>query len=561
MSSQRPAESLCLLRQAVWTPLAALLLAFFAGRGYSQVEPENDPLLKSPAERIRDLEEANEDLRRRLDDLEKEVRDGQAETESGKEDKEEDDSFFATGIISLGGVELELGGKAEFLLIDSQNENDPVVGSTDNPDPRFEIDRFRLEPRISFSKTISLDSQIDFKPEEGETVLKELTADYNMKRPVWWFDTDLRLGLDDRFVRPSRRTENYPLLGNAFWRRESVQFIWALTFGDRYGPPGYGERPGKSSRASRRVDSAGTEGFRRMAGAEFEAEPETTDGGEVVVVIEKGPFDFLRNPGEVNLFFSVGNGYELDTVAVGEDDASFNDMILDDRNLDGDVSIGELGVGLEYRRSFEWLGELGILGFYYGDELDDDSQEFLQNEQTVFNGLGNPIAGYGLSDSDLSERYGVGLEYFLSAEWFLGKKGIRRNDGLRLNAQWIRALDGRLRRKGWYVQGSYRVSFPEREDADGKEYRGLVAQRYFRSVEPLVRYGEYQVSNVEVAPDLPGLWDREQLLLGMIVEITGEVFFKAEYTFNWEDTGRSAAFSGPANVDNNELLLELLLQF
>ena len=39
-----------------------------------------------------------------------------------------------------------------------------------------------------------------------------------------------------------------------------------------------------------------------------------------------------------------------------------------------------------------------------------------------------------------------------------------------------------------------------------------------------------------------------------------EVEVRVEYTFNWEDTGGSGA-PGPSSVDNNELMVELLLEF
>ena len=42
---------------------------------------------------------------------------------------------------------------------------------------------------------------------------------------------------------------------------------------------------------------------------------------------------------------------------------------------------------------------------------------------------------------------------------------------------------------------------------------------------------------------------------------TGEIFFKVEYALNYEDTGASATVAGPDEVDNDELMVELLLQF
>ena len=88
----------------------------------------------------------------------------------------------------------------------------------------------------------------------------------------------------------------------------------------------------------------------------------------------------------------------------------------------------------------------------------------------------------------------------------------------------------------------------------------LLADRYFRSVEPLVRYG---VLNVDAPgpvggtfkdPSLPGTWDRQALTLGALVEVTGDIFMKFEYVMNSED-------GSGVDVDNDELLIQLLLTF
>jgi hypothetical protein len=121
--------------------------------------------------------------------------------------------------------------------------------------------------------------------------------------------------------------------------------------------------------------------------------------------------------------------------------------------------------------------------------------------------------------------------------------------------------DGGLGRTGWYVQGSYRVSVPEYVDpATGKTSRGLIARRYVRSFEPLLRFGELRM-NVPATPLIPELWDRQQLLAGLIVEVTREVFLKFEYAFNGENTGASPSFPGPTSVKNDEFMAELLFQF
>jgi len=510
--------------------------------------------VRSPSQRLDELEKANRELLERVQALEEEIAKEKAQAASGEAQDKKKEPLYSDGVISLGGVKLELGGKVELLFIDPQNESDPVVGSTDNPDPHFELQRLRIEPRLTFSKAISVEAQIDIRPTQGDTYLRELTARFSPKRPVWWLDSEVSIGLDDRFMQPSRRTKNYPLLGNAFWRRESLALTLYGALGDKDGPPEAGGK--KAAKPSRTAgDTEG--GFRDDSPREM---PGDTDES-VVVVRKRSPFDFSWNPGELDVYFSVGHGYTLNNNEVGFDGAPFNDIVQDDGNLDTDLSIREIGVGLGYRRNFEWLGELGALGFYYNDELNDTSQQFLQNDLTVYAG-GVPVAGYGLSDSDRSERFGFSGEYFLPASVLFGQDfGADRKDGLYLSGQWIRGWDGELRRQGWYVQGSFRFSFPERVDPeDGRRSRGLVANRYFRSIEPIVRYGLLDL-NLDPDPRLPMLWDRKELCLGAFIEVTSEVFLKIEYTFNWEQTGASPAVPGPKSVANNELLVELLLEF
>src|SRR5688572_14881942 len=210
--------------------MATACLLAFASRGAAQI--------KSPAERIQELEDRVDSLEKKLRDVEKAGakapggKDGKADSQ----EEREDEFLFSGGVLTIGGVKLRLGGKAEFLFIDSASEDDPVVGETDEPDPHFEVDRLRLEPRLDFNREISIHSQIDFHPEDGETVLKEMTVRHNTS-PERRSALDVRLGLDDRFIRPARRTKSYPLIGNAFWRDESVAFQWMLSFGDKDGPP------------------------------------------------------------------------------------------------------------------------------------------------------------------------------------------------------------------------------------------------------------------------------------------------------------------------------------
>ncbi len=436
----------------------------------------------------------------------------------------------------MGGVELRLGGRADLLFVDTENYSDPIVGETDEKDPHFELNRLRLVPRLRFNRHVSARAQIDFKPDRGDVRLKEFTVRHRAQ-PVWWFRSNFRLGLDDRIIRPRRRTRTYPLIGNAFWRDESLGAVWSLRFGNRRGQPADGRVVEEYSGDEDSTEDEALDFLRAdNRGELFEAPAD--------------PFDFSSNWGAVTVHLSGGQGPVLDNKEIGRDNAGFNDIVQDDRNIDDDKQISEVGVALEYRRDFSWLGDISVLGFFYHNTLGDESVDFLQQDLTIRDNAGNALRGYGDSNKDESWRYGIGGQYFFPASTLFGDELTRRRDGLRLQAQWIHADDGDFEREGWFVQASYRYSFPER----------LIAGRYFRSIEPLVRYGEMD-TNLGPFIDLPTTWDRERWVVGLNIEVTNEILLRAEYAFNSEDTGDSPGTPGPGSVDNDELVIELRFLF
>lgn len=478
-------------------------------------------------------------VREQLEKLSEEVDDLKAKLKKLKDDKSAD------SLVTLGGGNLRLGGKVELNFLDSQNDDhlSDALGSNFVPehlDPHLELQRLRLAPVFALNRWIKVQSQLDFQV-DGDTLLKEMAVRHDIQ-PNWWLRSRFQLGLDDRFIRPARRTKTYPLIGNAFWRDESLAAVWQLTFGHRKGTAAGVERFEKNSEGSGSSGGgAFTEGFAEDAGG---------DGGFAADV--RGPFDFSNNWGAFRASLSLGQGYQLGNKEVTFDAARFNDIIQDDRELEDDLAFGELGIGLGWERDFERLGDVAVSAFYFTDQLSDGSIAFLTGDLMTNRFPDNSVeSGYGDSTSDGSSRYGVGFDYFLSAEDIFPhrKKSLRKQDGLRLAFQFISAEDGELDRDGWYTQASYRFSF-------GK----LLGNRYFRSVEPLVRYG---VLNVDAPgsggtsfkdPGLPGTWDRQALTLGAIVEVTGDIFMKFEYVMNSED-------GGGVEVDNDELLLQLLLTF
>ncbi len=516
------------IRVASWILVATCTLLAFPPTSFAQGDDgdksaksdKKDKKKKDPGtleDRVKELEGDVKDLRKKLN--------------------ESDDGIFADGILTLGGgATLQFGGKLELLLIDPDEDSMPSLGptfATEEPDAHLILQRLRLAPVARLNRHISLRGQLDFRPTDGDTVLKEAIARHD-SQPLDWLKSRFQIGLDDRFIRPARRTKGYPLIGNAFWRDESMAVTWALSFGHRKGMAA-ARAAAEKGRQNRTRSSAGTDSFN-----------EDFDGDDVSSVnsgAPSGPFDFLDNWGQIQVVLSVGQGYELGSNEVNFDGARFNDIVQDDRELENDLALREIGVGLGWRRSFEQYGDLGLLAFFFDDELRANSISFLQGtDMTLRNGANQPIAGYGDSGDDGSQRHGITVEYFLPASTIFENLDTRKRDGLRILFQWIRGEDGAMTREGCFLQGSYRFSF-------GK----LVAKRYFRSFEPILRIGTLEVDTpFGRDPSLPGTWDREQIMFGGILEVTSEIFVKVEYVINDETTGG-------ASVANNELLVQMLI--
>lgn len=508
-----------------------------------------DPLLAQPRERPA----SRESIELRLQELEQwkaeteKTQKKEIEKEIAKEVKksivEAAKEVYSKGVITIGAAELRLGGKLELNFVDTESEHDSLLGTTDNPDPHLEFDRLRLEPELDVGKAVGIRGQLDFRPDRGNTLLKEMSFFHDWKHE-WWFRTESQIGLDDRFIHigPSARlSETYPLLGTAFWRDEEIALMWKGTIGNKRGAKV--EKPVKPAKAPKPPRR------RSAPAAEDEAPPaleEVNGRASQTSSTEHEPFDFENNPGALVLHFSVGDGHTLGVKEIGKDQANLQEIVQDDRNVKTGLSLRELGFGIGYERDFNFLGELDFLFFFFDNRLNQDSIDFLQDGLTVRDLAGIPTAGYGNSEKDYQKRIGFSAGYHLEAyhllrDW-LDLMDTRKGDGLYAFFQYIDAQDGNLDRDGWYVQGSYRLSFPK-----------PLIDNYFHYVEPTVRYGVLDV-RMDQVPSLPGTWDRRQFLVGGVLSVTKKIYIKTEYVFNRESTGAGA-------VDSNELIVQLLINF
>ena len=119
-------------------------------------------------------------------------------------------------LISLKGADIRLGGELELEFRDTQKDEE-----IKDSNARFQLDKFTLKPEIEFKNTdISLKAEIEFNEDKG---FFSEGGVYFERLPL---DSRLFVGLGDRFVSISRRTEAYPLLATMLWRYEELQVNW-----------------------------------------------------------------------------------------------------------------------------------------------------------------------------------------------------------------------------------------------------------------------------------------------------------------------------------------------
>ncbi|MFQ5586987.1 MAG: hypothetical protein ACE5GF_09250 [Thermodesulfobacteriota bacterium] len=119
----------------------------------------------------------------------------------------------ADALLSLRGGQVKLGGELELEFISSQNND----ASGDNLHTRFSIDKVVLSPQVAFTDAITFKADIESEPDhpikvdEAWVVFKELPL-----------NTFIKVGLEDIFIKPHRKTEDYPINGYAFFQDEDL---------------------------------------------------------------------------------------------------------------------------------------------------------------------------------------------------------------------------------------------------------------------------------------------------------------------------------------------------
>jgi hypothetical protein len=215
--------------------------------------------------------------------------------------------------------------------------------------------------------------------------------------------------------------------------------------------------------------------------------------------------------GDISYRFSLGSGLRLRARRPG--DHSFTDpgvatsdvMLHDD---DRGQNMDEIGLGLGYRYHFHPDTTLDLVGFNFWSRI-----PAIGVDERLGGQLLRPLIGWPKDDQ---HRKGVRAVYDTRIP--AGRT--------RLMGEYVVAEDGRLDRDGWSLQASHEFSFPA----------PLIGGRFITGMEPVIRYVRYNVNVPKVFRE-PLTWDRQQLTLALLVDITRNVSLKLEQDFNSEDTG------------------------
>lgn len=129
---------------------------------------------------------------------------------------------------SLFGEEFRLGGRLQVEYFNPEQEERLPSARTDYPGGGFHVDELSIYLDGDFKNNIRVHTRFDITGEDQGLV--EGYIDFENL----YFNSELRIGLQNRFFRPGRFTETYPLPGIAFWRSRVLGATWKGTYDPVY---------------------------------------------------------------------------------------------------------------------------------------------------------------------------------------------------------------------------------------------------------------------------------------------------------------------------------------
>jgi hypothetical protein len=507
--------------------LVILWLVIPASAGEITLDKEKEPEVKVDSEsdndRLRDL------VRKILRELEEE-KEEKAKTEqppAAEKEPEKDDKEPLFGFPMKNnrkGFRFYIGGKLEIEHIwheTNEGNVDFITGKESGEwEGIFRIKEFKLIPEARFGSFATLKGELVSKNignyrTKGHTHTVDVTTgsvsettsesddEFTTSAGIEEFhitfhlpfEHKLKIGLDERWMRPSRKTETYPMLGTAFWWDETMQVLLKgekLTDWGLYYALGWG------------------------TGLTF---------GSKDIGNRKSPITPGANAGEDRIFHDDDWG--------------------DEKKWEYTAGLGfryGLNPEKDRKRKTEYL-DLRV--YYFNSRMLDDEIQYLQDH----------VSGY-LGTLQHQHRAGARFEY------------SRR--GFYAETEYVWARDARLDRYG----SSFALGYKFQLGPEGKGYKyGKEKTGIFKSVFPLVRFDVLEHSLrgfvLDSASGLPvkyrknvndpAMWNRTQLTLAVITELTDNMEMRLEYVIRDENTGGFT--SAERNVDNDEMLLFFSFKF
>jgi len=146
-------------------------------------------------------------------------------------------------ILSLRGGMVKIGGELEFEFIKSERNTNPdptppgpqTITYDNNPNARMSIDKIVLSPEVQLSEQMMFRADLEIYSSGSSAKVDEAWVKYKGLPLKSW----VTIGLEDVFIKPSRKTESHPILGYAFWQDEDLgvflggeheMVYWRLSF-------------------------------------------------------------------------------------------------------------------------------------------------------------------------------------------------------------------------------------------------------------------------------------------------------------------------------------------
>jgi len=138
---------------------------------------------------------------------------------------------------TLRGGKFSLGGEMELEFRDTENDREIAEA-----EPHLALDKLVLQPKVKVGDGVSLDAQLFFQPHKKAYVNEFHVLFADLPCPVVSY---LDLGQFEREIKnhAHRTTEDYPLIGTAFWRDDEYavsvggewRFLyWSVMVGDGF---------------------------------------------------------------------------------------------------------------------------------------------------------------------------------------------------------------------------------------------------------------------------------------------------------------------------------------